>query len=146
MNNKKHFFEDKFADLLELAGLAAVDRAAEFLGVSESSIYRYIRHGAPYLACVALEPRAGLLKGYPDMCFRDDGIWVFNRRIVQPRDLTELEWLLQREFMRGQLHSIRHEKEIGGAPRLEKQSVSIGQDMSGGPTALLTVSLDPSDS
>lgn len=48
-----------FKDLLIDASLSHIPNAAEFFGVSEQTIYRWIRYGAPTTALRAIELRSG---------------------------------------------------------------------------------------
>lgn len=96
-----HFGEKNFRELMDSAGFTSVEDCAEFLGVSYQTVYRYIRHGAPYVVCLALEYRAGWAPGYSELCFRPDGVWFGLRRLVSSKDLAQFDWLMEKEFQRG---------------------------------------------
>ena len=96
-----------FKDLLDLSGLT-VPLAAKYLGVSKQTIYQYIRHGAPIMAHRALEFRAGTNPDYYGLRFRRDGIWVDTRRLIARADLKNFDWLVKREFYRGQVEGSKN--------------------------------------
>lgn len=48
-----------FKEQLFEANLSVIPRAAEFFGVTEQTIYRWIKNGAPHVAMRALELRSG---------------------------------------------------------------------------------------
>jgi transposase len=95
-----------FKQLLCNASLT-IEKAAQHLGVSEQTIYRYIRHGAPTMAHRALEFRAGINPDYSGLRFQRDGIWIEHRRLIERADLKNIEWMMQREFYRGQAVKVR---------------------------------------
>jgi hypothetical protein len=95
-----------FKELLHRAGLN-IQAAADYLGVSDQTIYRYIRHGAPVMAHRALEFKTGTNPDYYGLRFNQRGIWAETRLIIARRDIANFDWLLQREFIRGQTVSAR---------------------------------------
>lgn len=103
-----------FEEILSLAGLTRPESAAEFLGVSRQTIYRYINYGAPAMALKALEFRAGTNPRYWGLAFRDDGVWSESRRLVRAQDLADLQWQMQREYMRGMADGLRQSSEQTG--------------------------------
>jgi|SRR5690606_4489923 len=94
-------------ELLTLASLTDIDKAAAFLGVTKPTIYRYIKYGAPLAVRRALEFPAGTNPDCYGLKFRRDGIWCETRRVLERSELTELEWRLKREFIRGQIEGTR---------------------------------------
>jgi Uncharacterized protein conserved in bacteria len=96
-----------FKEILYRAGLSQVDDAAAFLGVSRQTIYRYITHGAPVMALRALDFPAGTNPSYWGLSFRENGVWSGARRLLAVSEIVDIEWRLQREYLRGQIDGAR---------------------------------------
>jgi hypothetical protein len=97
----------EFKELLVRASLTNPETAADYLGVSRQTIYRYITHGAPAMALKALEFRAGTNPRYWGLAFRDDGVWSESRRLLKPSELVELDWQIERAYQRGIAEGLR---------------------------------------
>lgn len=64
-------------------------------------------HGGGLVAHRALEFPADTNPDCYGLKFRRDGIWCETRRMLERSELTELEWRLKREFIRGQIEGTR---------------------------------------
>lgn len=88
-----------FKQQLFEANLSRPENAADFFGVSEQTIYRWIKHGAPAMALKALELRSGRDRHWFGWRIDQDMIVRPDRRIFKLDDLKNYETTIWKERM-----------------------------------------------
>jgi|GEM_PF-2389031 len=81
------------------ASLSTPHLAAEFFGVSENTIYRWLKYGAPHMALRALELRSGVDRHWYGWRIKNKEIMRPDRRIFSIEDLKNWEATLWKERM-----------------------------------------------
>jgi transposase len=88
-----------FKEQLLEACISHIPTAAEFFGVTEQTIYRWIKYGAPHVALRALELRAGRDQHWHGWRIQRDQIIRPDRRVFTLSELKNWEFELYKARM-----------------------------------------------
>lgn len=89
-----------FRELMLAAGLD-VDSCGKYLGVSETTVYRWMKYGAPLTATRALDWCAGYNEHWKGFCFQKGKLITPSGHCLRPVEIDQIQWFNRLHYTNG---------------------------------------------